>query len=52
MAINDNLSSIVTDFEGKILKINDLYLQKTGYERAFRKKYKHFDVRLSRPSIL
>jgi PAS domain S-box-containing protein len=33
MAINDNLSSIVTDFEGKILKINDLYLEKTGYTR-------------------
>ncbi|WP_394760318.1 PAS domain S-box protein [Flavobacterium sp.] len=33
MAINDNLSSIVTDFDGKILKINDLYLEKTGYER-------------------
>jgi PAS domain S-box-containing protein len=34
MAINDNLSSIVTDFEGKILKINDQYLEKTGYNRA------------------
>ncbi|WP_395056106.1 PAS domain S-box protein [Flavobacterium sp.] len=33
MAINDNLSSVVTDFEGKILKINDLYLEKTGYTR-------------------
>ncbi|WP_395046932.1 PAS domain S-box protein [Flavobacterium sp.] len=33
MAINDNLSSIVTDFEGKILKINDLYLEKTDYTR-------------------
>ena len=33
MAINDNLSSIVTDFDGKILKINNLYLEKTGYTR-------------------
>ena len=33
MAINDNLSSIVTDIEGNILKINDLYLKKTGYSR-------------------
>ncbi|MEO8234052.1 MAG: PAS domain S-box protein [Flavobacterium sp.] len=33
MAINDNLSSVITDFTGKILKINDLYLEKTGYTR-------------------
>ena len=33
MAINNNLGSLVTDIEGKILKINDLYLKKTGYTR-------------------
>jgi PAS domain S-box-containing protein len=32
-AINDNLYSIVTDLEGKIIKINDNYLEKTGYTK-------------------
>jgi PAS domain S-box-containing protein len=32
-AINDNLHSIVTDEKGVIIKINNLYLKKTGYER-------------------
>jgi PAS domain S-box-containing protein len=32
-AINDNLNSIITDFNGVILKINDLYLEKTGYTK-------------------
>lgn len=32
-AINDNLNSVITDFNGVILKINDLYLEKTGYTK-------------------
>jgi PAS domain S-box-containing protein len=32
-AINDNLFSIVTALDGTILKINDVYLTATGYER-------------------
>jgi PAS domain S-box-containing protein len=32
-AINDNLFSIVTDLEGKILKINDNYLEKVGFTK-------------------
>lgn len=32
-AINDNLYSIVTDSNGVILKINDIYLEKTGYKK-------------------
>jgi PAS domain S-box-containing protein len=33
-AINDNLFSIVTDLEGKITKINNNYLEKTGYSKT------------------
>ena len=32
-AIDDNLQSIVTDGNGIVLKVNDLYLQKTGYTK-------------------
>jgi PAS domain S-box-containing protein len=32
-AIDDNLQSIVTDGQGIILKVNDLYLRKTGYSK-------------------
>lgn len=33
MAINDNLNSVVTNHEGEILDINDLYLENTGYKK-------------------
>lgn len=32
-AINDNLYSLTTDLEGKIVKINDNYLYKTGFSK-------------------
>ena len=30
-AIDDNLNSVVTNYDGTILKINNLYLEKTGF---------------------